>query len=700
MTESPASNQLVRWLTAALAALFVVRFGGIGTALLPGAGVLLVLAIVASAVFASSGAAAALRRRRANEWVRAHWFELALLALAVVFIGLQVSRLHTDLGRSPLDIDQHRLANTVRQFFLTGEIPHETVEDYPGVFYWFMVGAYLAAFLPALMTGATADFAGLPMPWLVLVGRICCTLLYAAAIPITGLIGRRLSHRSGATVGLLAALLMALSPLGASVSSAFRNEAALLLLVTAAMLSAAYVLRTAAPRHAVVAGALAGLATGVKYTGVFALLTVLVAVLASGAGRKARLAASAFAAFVVALAASNPFLWLDFPNFVAQLATEVRMTGAEHWAATDQPAWFYTTTLTRSFGLPMVLLAAAGVVGAFVWRSRRLAVLLAFALPYQLFMTGQESQFVRWVYPLLPTVALLAALMLVWLGRWLREGDLLPAALGPPLRVVRMLATLCVLPAILAAAESVVRSWTPSTYELAEAWLADNVGEGDWVLTEHEWLGRHTWPGRVDRVPSLVEAMQDPTMRTDFYNWILVPETRQEAAPSEGFELAQSFVVRPGLFGNVGFDLHIYRAEDPQEQLRTLTIDFSGPRSARFLGRGWGAPEPAGRSVGAHAGLFLPLRPGSGYRIELDLLVDEGADAQTLLAWNRADSPGLEIDCGWTVPETASDGKRPYSCRLEVPASLVRERVDVLTLEPVSPRVWLRELRARPPSEG
>ncbi len=81
-----------------------------------------------------------------------------------MFIGLQVSRLHTDLGRSPLDIDQHRLASTVRQFFLSGAVPHETVEDYPGVFYWAMVGAYLAAFLPALMASATPDFASLPMP--------------------------------------------------------------------------------------------------------------------------------------------------------------------------------------------------------------------------------------------------------------------------------------------------------------------------------------------------------------------------------------------------------------------------------------------------------------------------------------------------------------------------------------------------------
>jgi hypothetical protein len=696
MTECPASNQLARWLAATLATLFVVRFGGLDTAFLPGAGVLLALAIVASAAVAFSGPEAAQRRRRANEWVRAHRFQLALVALAVMFVGLQVSRLHADLGRSPLDIDQHRLANTVRQFFLTGEIPHETVEDYPGVFYWVMVGAYLAVFLPALMTGAAADFAELTMPWLVLVGRVCCTLLYAAAIPITGLIGRRLSDCSGAAVGLLAAVLMTLSPLGARVSSEFRNEAALLLLVTAAILAAVCALRSGAPRYAILAGTLAGLATGVKYTGVFALLAVVVAVLASGADRKARVAAGALASFVVALGISNPFLWLDFPNFVAQLATEVRMTGVEHWAATDQPAWFYTTTLTGSFGLPLILLAAAGVVGAFVWRPPQLAVLLAFALPYQLFMSGQASQFTRWVYPLLPIAALLAALTLVRLGRWLREGDRLPAALGPPLRVARMAAALCVLPAVLAAAESVVRSWTPSTYELAEAWLMDNISDRDWMLTEHEWLARHSWTGRVDRVPNLVEAMQDPTLRKDFYDWILVPETRGAAAPFEGFELAQSFVARPGLFGNFGFDLHVYQAEEAPDQLRTLTIDFSGPRSARFLGRGWGQPEPAGRNLGGHAGLFLPLWPGSGYGIELDMLIDEGADTQTALAWNRADSPGLEIDCGWVALEAGSDGKRSYGCRLEVPAELVRDRVDVLTLEPVSSRVWLRELRARP----
>ena len=105
------------------------------------------------------------------------------------------------------------------------------------------------------------------------------------------------------------------------------------------------------------------MACGVKYTGVFALLPVLGAAAWRREGESVwRLTAAGVAGFIVALGVSNPFLWMDFPNFIEQLSTEIAMTGAGHWSASDNPAWFYTDALVASFGLPAMLIAGAGAI--------------------------------------------------------------------------------------------------------------------------------------------------------------------------------------------------------------------------------------------------------------------------------------------------------------------------------------------------
>ena len=47
-----------------------------------------------------------------------------------------------DIGHVPLDIDEARLASSVRHFFVKGEILHETVEHYPGLVFWLLVAGF------------------------------------------------------------------------------------------------------------------------------------------------------------------------------------------------------------------------------------------------------------------------------------------------------------------------------------------------------------------------------------------------------------------------------------------------------------------------------------------------------------------------------------------------------------------------------
>ncbi len=101
----------VRILTVILAALLVARVAGFDVPVSASAALL-------ALVMLQSGSRA-MRDPSSNGllWLRGQRFELAVVALALLAILLQVNGLWADIGHTPLDIDENRLAHTVRVFF-------------------------------------------------------------------------------------------------------------------------------------------------------------------------------------------------------------------------------------------------------------------------------------------------------------------------------------------------------------------------------------------------------------------------------------------------------------------------------------------------------------------------------------------------------------------------------------------------------
>src|SRR6188472_4707776 len=81
-----------------------------------------------------------------------YWVTLALVLVLTVVVRLP--SIGADFGHQPPDIDGHRLASSIRHYFLTGQIEHRTVEHYPGLVFWGMSASALALFFWTLMTGA------------------------------------------------------------------------------------------------------------------------------------------------------------------------------------------------------------------------------------------------------------------------------------------------------------------------------------------------------------------------------------------------------------------------------------------------------------------------------------------------------------------------------------------------------------------
>ena len=153
------------------------------------------------------------------------------------------------------------------------------------------------------------------------------------------------------------------------------------------------------------AGAAAGLAASAKYPG--ALLVVPLAVAGIGAGRRLALSLGVAA---LAFLATSPFVvlnagdaWEDFRR-VQELA-------ADGWLGfeNDPPTPFaFAVRLWDTVG-PVALVACAGLAVAVRARRRADLILLSFGAIYAISLLGSSAHFDRYVLPLVPVVAVLAA---------------------------------------------------------------------------------------------------------------------------------------------------------------------------------------------------------------------------------------------------------------------------------------------------
>jgi hypothetical protein len=65
----------------------------------------------------------AIRRRR--------WFEVSIVAVALLGLGVRLVGVGDGLGHEEIDIDENRLAGSILEFFRTGTLGHVTSEDHP-----------------------------------------------------------------------------------------------------------------------------------------------------------------------------------------------------------------------------------------------------------------------------------------------------------------------------------------------------------------------------------------------------------------------------------------------------------------------------------------------------------------------------------------------------------------------------------------
>ncbi|WP_044330781.1 ArnT family glycosyltransferase [Sphingomonas hengshuiensis] len=313
----------------------------------------------------------------------------------------------------------------------------------------------------------------LPARWLIVAcGVACVWLVYR--------LGKRLG---GTRLGLVGAGFLAVNAVHIHYSQIIRTDVQASVFMLLCTLSALGIVREGRARDYLFAGIWAGLACATKWPAAIIVLNPLCATLYRswwdrGAARRAVLIP---VAAVAALCIASPYLLLDYPTVLRNLAGEARTAhpGANGGGFLANLGWYAANPLLQSFGAAGLALAAVGLVGAIARRRADVVAVAPGALAFLIVIGAQALLWERWVVPLLPFVALAAAAGLCGVA------DAVRARLGLRLSGVEALAAIALLLPMLTAARSAAVERAVDTRQVASAWVRAHVPPGRSILVEH-----------------------------------------------------------------------------------------------------------------------------------------------------------------------------------------------------------------------
>lgn len=392
-----------------------------------------------------------------------------------------------------------------------------------------------------------------------LTARVVVALLGTAVVGLVYTAGRRLFDPR---VGLIAAALLAVAFLTVFYSKQALNDIVTLVPVTLALVACAAVWQRGRRIDWLLAGVALGAATATKYTAGAMVVTLGAAALLrwrrGDDDVRAGVLGLAIAgvAFVAAYLVLNPYSLIDFSEFRSQLGGQSDQASGAKLGQEDVPGIaYYAWTLTWALGWVPAVAAVAGAVLLVRSEPRKALLLLAFPAFMLLFLGTQGRFFARWILPLYPMLALLAAYAVV------RVAELVPArrAWARPAAVVALAAVLCA-QGLASSVRSDALLGRTDTRELLREWLDGNVPAGSRVVFE-PFIPRGLLasgealdsPDKWDRYPvarpfqayerRLFPALVDE-YRAGGYCWVVTSSYQRDRGLKEGLENAAAYYER------------------------------------------------------------------------------------------------------------------------------------------------------------
>jgi hypothetical protein len=314
-----------------------------------------------------------------------------------------------------------------------------------------------------------------------LAARAVSVVLGVAAVWATYAAGR---EWFGRRAGLVAAAIMAVAFMPVFYSRLALNDGPGVFPCALALWCSALVLRTGSRKALLAGGAAVGAAASFKYSdGAIVVALVAAALLSPALSFKQAfkwlvLAGVVAVAFVIV---TNPYLFPDWGTFTNDLDRQRKFaSGGRLLGQPESNGWlYYVKSTSWALGiLPGLLAVAGGVVLLVKRRYREALVLGSLVVLYFLYMGSQNRFYARWMLPLYPALAILAAYALTQIRHKVVFGVLVAVAL---------------IPTTFTTVRNALVLGRTDTRTLTRDWLVANVGRGTKVVFEPiaptEWYG-------------------------------------------------------------------------------------------------------------------------------------------------------------------------------------------------------------------
>jgi hypothetical protein len=377
-------------------------------------------------------------------------------------------------------VDEPQIMDRVVRMMKTGDFnPH--FFDWPSLTIYVHLVVACLVFLAGAMRGAWQSLAQVGPADLYVPARMVTVLIGTATVGVLFAAARRW----GVATALLAAALLAVAPNHTRESHYVLTDVPTAFFSTLALLMSLRALEQPAARAFAVAGLTVGLAASCKYNGSIAVVLPLVAALAAG-GTPLAIAQRALlvgGGVVTGFLLGTPYAVLDLPRFLNDYA---RLASVFAQPRGGEAGWaLYLKYLAQSLGWAGLIAALCGVVlsirATVMGPARARSVMLAgFTLAYYYVMATSHQIYGRYTLPLLPFVALLAAIGVATVARTLRPR--VPARLQPGV-IAALVLVLLTPPAVRAISfdRTTARS---QTVDLAYRWIDTHVPDGVIIVAE------------------------------------------------------------------------------------------------------------------------------------------------------------------------------------------------------------------------
>ena len=402
---------------------------------------------------------------------------LALLAAAL----LRFWALSQGIGFNPGPDEPEVMDRAVRMMKTADFNPH--FYDYPGLYIYVETAVATVRFLTGAVQGTWSSLAQTQVDDFYLWCRAMTALLGTATVWVVYQAGLRW----GRQVALLAAILVAVMPLHARESHYVLTDVPMTFVVMVTLLLSLRAHERSTLAAFALAGGAAGLAAALKYNGALAVLMPLIACAMTPRLPRSRVtvALAVMASMVGAFLASAPYTLLDLPTFLNQFA---RLSSEYHQVPlTSEPIWqIYLKHLRIALQWPGSLMVIGGL-GVAAWQAvrdrdrLRWVLALAFPLFYFRFVSQQTIVYARYLLPIVPFLALLAAAFVVAVIAAMRRRQLQPRLRDAVTLVLTVIAI--VPPAYTAVGydADAAKVWTQG---LAYDWIRGDLPQGATVRLE------------------------------------------------------------------------------------------------------------------------------------------------------------------------------------------------------------------------